>query len=140
MENPKNSPPMEALSTVRNYFKSSGITVPDVIEQYFCEPKLQSGGLVRTVCNCFGKSTSNDMDIIAKIPGLQHISEDIFNLLDTQTLMNCRLVNNSWKKIVHQPMFYQKTMLKFGNRDVEDAYKSIVGQKNKKSPGEKKNS
>lgn len=120
MEYPKNSPPMEALATVRNYFRSSGIAVPDVIEQYFCKPKPQSGGLVRTVCNCFGKSISNDMDIISKNPGLQHISEDIFNLLDTQTLMNCRLVNNSWKKFVHQPMLYLK-MLKSENTDVPDA-------------------
>ena len=28
-------PPMEALTTVRNYFKSNNIPVPDVIEKYF---------------------------------------------------------------------------------------------------------
>ena len=34
----KNSPPpMEALTTVRNYFKSNNIPVPDVIERYFRE-------------------------------------------------------------------------------------------------------
>ena len=29
------------------------------------------------------------MDTITKIPGLEHISEDIFKLLDTKSLMNC---------------------------------------------------
>ena len=36
----KNSPPpppMEALATVRNYFRNNNIPVPDVIEKYFCE-------------------------------------------------------------------------------------------------------
>ena len=30
-------PPMEALTTVRNYFQSNNIPVPDVIERYFRE-------------------------------------------------------------------------------------------------------
>ena len=30
-------PPMEALATVRNYFKNNNIQVPEVIEKYFCE-------------------------------------------------------------------------------------------------------
>ena len=30
-------PPMEALATVRNYFRNNNIPVPDVIEKYFCE-------------------------------------------------------------------------------------------------------
>ena len=97
MENIKKSPPMEALTTVRNYFRTNYITVPDVIEQYFCEP--------------------NTMKSITKLPGLKHISEDIFKLLDEESLMDCRLVNNSWKEIVDQPMFNLKK-LKLEYRDI----------------------
>ena len=48
------------------------------------------------------------MDAINKIPGLQHIAEDIFKLLDKESLMNCRLVNSSWKKILDEPKFWLK--------------------------------
>ena len=50
------------------------------------------------------------MEAITKIPGLQHISEDIFNLLDTKNLLKCRLVNKSWKKILDQPIFWLKKL------------------------------
>ena len=45
-------------------------------------------------------------DRITKIAGLQHVSEDIFKLLDKKSLMDCRLVNSSWKKVLDQPMFW----------------------------------
>ena len=48
------------------------------------------------------------MDIITKSPGLQHISEDISKLLDKKSLMNCRLVNSSWKEIQDKPKFWLK--------------------------------
>ena len=48
------------------------------------------------------------MEAITKIPGLQHISEDIFNLLDTKSLLNCGLVNKSWRNILDQPIFLEK--------------------------------
>ena len=48
------------------------------------------------------------MDAITKNPGFQHISEDIFKLMDKSSLMNCRLVNSSWKNILDQPTFWLK--------------------------------
>ena len=50
------------------------------------------------------------MDAITKIPGLQHISEDIFKLLDTKSLMNCRLTNLSWKNVPDQLIFWLKKL------------------------------
>ena len=50
------------------------------------------------------------MDAITKIPGLQHISEDIFKLLETKSLMNCRLTNSSWKNIPDQLIFWLKKL------------------------------
>ena len=46
------------------------------------------------------------MEAITEIPGLQHISEDVFKLLNHKDLMNCRLVNSSWKNILDQPKFW----------------------------------
>ena len=50
------------------------------------------------------------MDVIIKIPGLQHISQDIFKLLDRGSLVNCRLVNSSWKKILNHTKFWLKKL------------------------------
>ena len=50
------------------------------------------------------------MDAITKIPGLQHISEDIFKLLDNKSLMNCQATNSSWKNILEQSIFWLKKM------------------------------
>ena len=50
------------------------------------------------------------MDAITNIPGLQHISEDIFKLLDKKSLMNCGLINSSWKNILNQPAFWLMKM------------------------------
>ena len=51
-------------------------------------------------------STNCIMDTITTSPELQHISEDIFKLLDNKSLMNCRLTNSSWKNILNQPIFW----------------------------------
>ena len=90
---------MEALTTVRNYFRKNDIPVPALIEQYFCEPEsmMERRKLVCTSSNCFGGTKANSMDMITNVPGLKHISEDIFKLLDKYQLMDCRLVNKSWK-------------------------------------------
>ena len=50
------------------------------------------------------------MDVITKVPGLQHISEDIFKLLDKKSLMNCRLTNLSWKNVSKTCSFWLKKM------------------------------
>ena len=51
-------------------------------------------------------STNCIMDTITTSPELQHISEDIFKLLDNKSLMNCRLTNSSWKNILNRPIFW----------------------------------
>ena len=56
------------------------------------------------------------MDVITKNPGFQHISEDISKLLDKESLMNCRLVNSSWKKTLDQPTFWLK---KFNSENLD---------------------
>ena len=63
------------------------------------------------------------MQAFTKIPGLQHISEDIFKLLDKKNLMKSRLVNNSWKQILDSPIFWLKK-LKSESNVLEDVYHS----------------
>ena len=46
------------------------------------------------------------MEIFTKNPGLQHIAEDIFNILDKKSLIDCRLVNKSWRTIITWPIFW----------------------------------
>ena len=50
------------------------------------------------------------MEVITRNSGLHHISEDILQLVDIDSLMNCRLVNSSWKEILDQPIFWLKKM------------------------------
>ena len=46
------------------------------------------------------------MDAITNIPGFFHISEDIFNLLDKKSLVDCQSVNHSWREILNKPKFW----------------------------------
>ena len=46
------------------------------------------------------------MDIVTKIPGLQQIAEKIFDHLSKDDLLNCRLVNSSFKEILDKPNFW----------------------------------
>ena len=55
-------------------------------------------------------SEDNIMEAITKIPGLQHISEDIFKLLDKKSLTNCQLTNSSWKNVLERSIFWLKKM------------------------------
>ena len=50
------------------------------------------------------------MEVITRNSGLDHISEDIFKLLDMNSLINCRLVKSSWKNVLDQPIFWLKKM------------------------------
>ena len=69
----------------------------------------------------------NNMDGFTKIPGLQHISEDILKLLDKESLIKCRLVNSSWKNVLEKPKFWLK---KFKSEklpsDVQESLKALV--------------
>ena len=60
------------------------------------------------------------MDAITKNPGLQHISQDIFNLLDKKSILDCRLVNHAWKNILDEPTFWLKKMKDNEDDDNED--------------------
>ena len=48
------------------------------------------------------------MEAVTKNPGLQHIAEDIFNILKKKSLADCRLVNKSWMIILNRPIFWLK--------------------------------
>ena len=48
------------------------------------------------------------MEEILQNPGLQHIAEEIFWKLSYEDLENCRLVNQSCKQILENPMFWLK--------------------------------
>ena len=48
------------------------------------------------------------MELVTKSPGLQHIAEDIFNILDKKSLFDCRLVNKSWMAIMKKQTFCWK--------------------------------
>ena len=48
------------------------------------------------------------MDQITKNTGLQHIAEEIFKHLEKENLINCGIVNQSWKEILVGPLFLMK--------------------------------
>ena len=52
------------------------------------------------------KNIFNIMEAFTKNPGLQHIAEDIFNVLEKKTLLNCSLVNKSWRTTINWPIFW----------------------------------
>ena len=66
------------------------------------------------------------MDSITKNPGLQHISEDIFKLLDKKSLMICRSTNSSWKNVLQQPIFWLQKLEMDGwkalSKNIEDQH------------------
>ena len=67
------------------------------------------------------------MEKITKIPGLQHIFKDIFQLLDKESLLNCRRVNSSWREFLDQPIFWSKK-LKSENipQDIQTGWNSLA--------------
>ena len=54
------------------------------------------------------------MENIIKNPGLQHIAENVFLNLNYEKLETCRLVNESCKKILDNPMFWIKKFVRRG--------------------------
>ena len=52
------------------------------------------------------------MELVAKSPGLQHIAEDIFHILDNKSLLDCKLVNKSLMSIINRQTFWLKRRLK----------------------------
>ena len=47
-------------------------------------------------------------------PGLQHIAENVFLNLNHENLEKCRLVNEYWKNILDNPMFWIKKFIRRG--------------------------
>ena len=69
------------------------------------------------------------MENFTKVPGLRGISEDIFKLLDKKSLMDCRLVNSSWKNVLEQPMFWLKKMnLEKASMNFQRSWKKLAQQ------------
>ena len=50
------------------------------------------------------------LDIFIKNPGFQYIAEDVFNILDKQSVLNSGLVNHSWRAILYKPTFWLKKL------------------------------
>ena len=48
------------------------------------------------------------MEPLINNPGYQHIVEDIFLNLDQKEILQCRLVNKSWKKHIDKAIFWLK--------------------------------
>ena len=74
------------------------------------------------------------MEIITKSPGFQHIAEDIFSLLEKKNLLECRMVDKSWKKIMDQPGFWLKKQHRHDLLDIQinsDGFRQ-VGRKDYK--------
>ena len=53
-------------------------------------------------------ASTSPLDFITKTPGLVHITEQILMNLDQENLKNCENVNEDWKRIVTNPMFFLK--------------------------------
>ena len=65
------------------------------------------------------------MDTLTKNPGLQQIPEDIFICLDKESLLNCRLVNKTWKEILDVPIFCLRN---FKSSEVVENWKFLSQQ------------
>ena len=50
------------------------------------------------------------LDIFTKNQGFQYIAEDVFNILDKQSVLNSGLVNHSWRAILYKPTFWLKKL------------------------------
>ena len=66
------------------------------------------------------------MDIFTTNPGFFNVAQNIFLFLDPETLLNCRLVCQSWKTILDNPSFWMKKS--FGlTKKIEKSWKKLFG-------------
>ena len=63
------------------------------------------------------------MEAITKNPGLLHISEKIFKVLEQKCLLDCRMVNKSWKEVLDQPIFWLKKLNSNNNVVSKDKFR-----------------
>ena len=71
------------------------------------------------------------MELVTKSPGLQHIAEDIFHILDKKSLLDCKLANKSLMSIINRQTFCSKHWLKKSiseNKEVELIIDCIFGK------------
>ena len=54
------------------------------------------------------------MEVITNCPGLWNIAEEIFLMLDDKDLKQCKLVDESWKRIIDRPIFWLKRGIQTG--------------------------
>ena len=50
------------------------------------------------------------MDLVTESPGLHHLAEKIFSELEDEKLLMCEKVNDFWKRILDNPMFWLKKL------------------------------
>ena len=90
------------------------------------------------------------MEILTNNPAFQHIYEKIFVLLDHKTLLQCRLVNQSWNTILHNPIFWvqkcgslnerKKNCNVIDTRNLHNSWMNLIAlQKNKNDLTENSN-
>ena len=65
------------------------------------------------------------METLTKNPGLQQIPEDIFIYLDKESLLNCQLVNQTWKESLDVPIFCLRN---FKSSEVVENWKFLSQQ------------
>ena len=66
------------------------------------------------------------MEIFTTNPGLFNVAQNIFLFLDRETLLNCRLVSQSWKTILDNPSFWMKKSCGL-TKKLEKSWKKLFG-------------
>ena len=70
------------------------------------------------------------MESIINNPGLQHLAENFFWNLDTEHLKICRLINQSCKQILENPLFWLKKFKNLSKENLKDWIKILKEVKN----------
>ena len=73
------------------------------------ETKSVDEPIAKRLRNSTRTSNGEVLESFIKNPGLQHISEKIFQCLNKKSLMEYRLMNSSWNQILEQPIFWLKS-------------------------------
>ena len=67
------------------------------------------------------------MEKLTNNPGLQHVSEEIFLNLTFDCLEKCQDVDESWKSILKDPLFWLKKCIQNGHlKETKNAWKKAV--------------
>ena len=67
------------------------------------------------------------MENLTNNPGLQHIAEDIFLNLTSDSIEKCQEVDESWKSMLKDPLFWLKKCIKNGHlKKTKSAWEKAV--------------